>query len=406
MPSNRPYALGVDLGTTFTAAAVDADARRVLELGNRGASIPSAIYRLPDGSTLVGDAAVQRGLSDPAGLAREFKRRFGDDTPLILGGVPVPVPAAMQALLESVLATATERMGGAPASAALTHPAAWGGHRLDGLRAVARAAGLADPILVPEPVAAAVHYTTLDRLAPGEHVLVYDLGGGTFDATVVRRAAEGFEIVGEPTGLDQAGGADMDHAVLSHIRALLDADLGGMDREDPGVRSGLERLRSDAVHAKEMLSADTDTTIAVAVGAVGRNVRLTRAELEELVEPALRSTLECSQHAVDNAGIQPADLSRILLVGGASRMPLVSELVRSHFADSGAPVVSDVHPKHACALGAAAMAGRPLSSTRPTIGLPDLEPEPDPDGVRRWVVALAVLLVVAGILGAVLIAGT
>ena len=188
-----PYRLGVDLGTTFTAAAVADGSTEptVIGLGNRALQIPSVLFLKADGEFLVGEAAERRGLTEPDRLAREFKRRIGDHVPIMVAGAPFSPQALTGHLLRWVVDRASERMGEPPAEVVLTHPANWGPFRLELLDQVAVMAGLASASRCTEPEAAAAQYAAQNRVAPGDKVAVYDLGGGTFDACVLEKTDPG-----------------------------------------------------------------------------------------------------------------------------------------------------------------------------------------------------------------------
>jgi molecular chaperone DnaK (HSP70) len=213
------YRLGVDLGTTFTAAAVTDGSSEptVLGLGNRALQIPSALFLKPDGEFLVGEAAERRGLTEPDRLAREFKRRIGDHVPILVAGAPFSPQALTAHLLRWVVDRASERMGGPPDEVVLTHPANWGPFRLELLDQVAGMAELTSTRRCTEPEAAAAQYATQNRIAPGDKVAVYDLGGGTFDACVLEKADSGFRTLGTAEGVENLGGVDFDEAVLRHV---------------------------------------------------------------------------------------------------------------------------------------------------------------------------------------------
>jgi hypothetical protein len=207
-----------------------------------------------------------------------------------------------------------------------------------------------------------VAYARAERVDPGSTVAVYDLGGGTFDAAVVRKsAAGGFELLGRPEGIERLGGVDFDEAVFAHVRQAVGPALDGLDPEDPDVLAAVARLRRECVEAKEALSADTEVTIPVLLPSVRTQVRLVRAEFEAMIRPAVEQTIEALRRAVGSAGLAPADLSAVLLVGGSSRIPLVAQLVS---AELGRPVAVDADPKTAIATGAAlAISPRPAAPT-------------------------------------------
>jgi molecular chaperone DnaK len=349
------YVLGIDLGTTFTAAAVWRDGRaEICSLGTRAAAVPSVVLLRPDDSILIGEAANRRALIEPDRVAREFKRRFGDSTPVLLGGSPYSADALTAKLLASVVADVAAAEGGEPMALCISHPANWGSFKTDLLRQAVRRAALHLPVqYTTEPEAAAISYSQEQRLAVGETIAVYDLGGGTFDAAVLRRTPHGFTILGQPEGIERLGGIDIDAAVFNHVVQALGAAFAALDEDDPSAITAVARLRQECTQAKEALSSDTDVSIPVILPGVSTEVRLTRAELESMVRPALYDSIEAMKRALRSAGVAPDDLSAVLLVGGSSRMPLVAQMVG---AELGRPIAVDVHPKHAVALGAAWLA--------------------------------------------------
>jgi actin-like ATPase involved in cell morphogenesis len=371
------YALGIDLGTTFTAAATWRNGHaEIASLGSRAAAIPSVVLLRADETFVTGETANRRGLSEPHRVAREFKRRLGDTTPILLGGVPYSAEALMARLLRSVVDEVGTREGGAPSAICVSHPANWGPYKTDLLRQAVRMSGLEQPVtLTTEPEAAAAFYAQQQRIEPGAVVAVYDLGGGTFDAAVLRKTTTGFEILGQPEGIERLGGIDFDAAVFSHVAKALGPKLSELDEDDPAVISAVARLRDEVTQAKEALSSDTDATIPVLLPNVTTEVRITRAEFESMVRPALYDSIEALKRALRSAGVTADQLHSVLLVGGSSRMPIVSQLVG---AELGRPVAVDAHPKHAVALGAAwlasgqtaSVAAAPPVTTRPPVTVP------------------------------------
>ena len=234
----------------------------------------------------------------------------------------------------------------------LTHPANWGPYKCELFAQVPELAGLGEVQMLTEPEAAAAHYARNDRLDPGALVAVYDLGGGTFDATVLRTTEHGFDILGRPEGIEGLGGIDFDEAVFTHVDQTLDGAVSRLDPADPRATSAAIRLRHECVTAKETLSADTETTIPVLLPELQTEVRLTRGEFEKMIRPAIGATIASLRRALQSARIDPAQLHTVLLVGGSSRIPMVAHLVS---AELGRPTSVDTHPKHAIALGAAAV---------------------------------------------------
>ncbi|WP_256789277.1 Hsp70 family protein [Frankia sp. AvcI1] len=348
------YGLGIDLGTTFTAVAIGwPDRREMVSLGNRSIVAPTVVYAGRDGHLLTGDAADRRALREPDRAAREFKRRLGDPTPVLLGDAPYSPAALLAAVLRDAVGSAIRLQGGPPQQIVLTRPAVWGPYRMEQFDEVPRLAGLVDVTLVTEPVAAATYYATGRRLSDGDVIAVYDLGGGTFDAAVLRMEAGQARILGNPEGIEWLGGADFDEAILHHVDRELDGAVTAADPRDRDSAVALSRLRQECVLAKEALSADEDTVIPVLLPGIRQDVKLGRAQFEEMIRPAIESTVEALHRALSSAEVRPDDLSAVLLAGGSSRIPLVARMIE---AATGRPTVVDAHPKHVVALGAAGVA--------------------------------------------------
>jgi actin-like ATPase involved in cell morphogenesis len=350
------YSLGVDLGTTFVAAALAVSSSRVemFTLGDRSEVTPAVVYLETDGTLLTGEAVSGlRAVSQPDRVSRVFKRRLGDPTPVILGGQAYSVTTLLGTLLRDVLDRVVESEGGPPEQVVLTHPANWGPFRRALFEEVASFAGLTNPIMVTEPEAAAARYAASRQLAAGQTVAVYDLGGGTFDATVLRAVPGGVEILGSPEGVERLGGVDFDEAVLGYVNFRSNGELTELDLRDPQISSAMARLRQDCVLAKETLSVDTETTIPVFLPGRHFEVKLTRSDFEELIRAQVDSTIGALSRTLRSAQVQPAELGAVLLVGGSSRIPLVAQMVS---AELGRPIVVDTHPKYAVALGAATLA--------------------------------------------------
>ncbi|MHA6785823.1 Hsp70 family protein [Pseudonocardia saturnea] len=378
------YQLGIDLGTTYTSAAVcRSDDRRwvepeVVTLGTRGATIPSVLFLAPDGSVVVGDAAERRALTDPDRVVREFKRRIGDSTPIVVAGRSWAPEELSARLVRWVVDRVAEREGGPATRIAVTHPASWGPHKRDLLATALSAQGVSVTFLA-EPQAAALHYSAAERVEPGSTIAVYDLGGGTFDAAVVRKAdpsraisgassgAASFGLLGRPEGLERLGGIDFDEAVFEHVRDGLPDVFAGLDATDPAVLSAVSRVRRDCTEAKEALSSDTEVSIPVLLPGSRGSVRLHRSEFEALIRPQVEETVAALRSAVTSAGLTPDQLTAVLLVGGSSRIPLVAQLVSEQL---GRPVAVDTDPKNSIAKGAALAVSPKPTASWPGVSIP------------------------------------
>lgn len=376
------YSLGIDLGTTSCSAAVERGGRvEIISLGMERAAMPSVVLVREDGTILTGEAANRRALTEPELVAREFKRRLGDPTPLLVGGAPYSAESLMARLLETILDIVREREGSEPSRVAISHPANWGQYKVGLLEQALQMAGLRGAQLITEPEAAAISYAAANRLESGQIIAVYDLGGGTFDTAVLRKTDDGFDILGMPVGIERLGGIDFDAAVVGHVARELDSDFADLDHDDPLNFAWIARLRAECTAAREALSQDTDVAIPVQLPSILTQVRLTRIELETMIRPMLTETMGALGQALETAGVSASDLHAVLLVGGASRTPLVAQMVSS---ETSRPVAVDADPKHAIAIGAAHFAA-----------LQEVAPLPSPAVAAEPVAAAPVVAPVA-----------
>ncbi|MGH3925030.1 MAG: Hsp70 family protein, partial [Pseudonocardiaceae bacterium] len=245
------YWLGIDVGTTFTAAAIcrEVAGRRplpeVIPLGSRGAAVSSVVYLSEDGQVVVGEAAERRAVTDSDRVVREFKRRIGDEVPMVIGGVPHSASEIAAMVVRWVVDRVAEREGEPAQGITITHPASWGTYKTRIMADALRAADLPEVMFRTEPEAAAASYSMQERVATGSTIAVYDLGGGTFDAAVVRKTGtETFSVLGLPEGIDRLGGVDFDDAVFGHDVAEVPA-LSELDPEDPATLAATVRLRRE-----------------------------------------------------------------------------------------------------------------------------------------------------------------
>ncbi|MDT7741227.1 MAG: molecular chaperone DnaK, partial [Actinomycetota bacterium] len=218
------YDLGIDLGTTFTAAAVRVEARpgmpepgvRVVGLERGTVQVPSVLLVDDDGSLLVGSDAEDRAPGAPQRVVREFKRRLGDDTPIVVGGESFSADGVAAEMVRWTADRVAEIQGAEPRRIAVAHPAGWGAYRRRVFTEALVEVGLHDVVLLTEPEAAAAAHAATGRLPRGRTVAVYELGGGTFDAAVVRGVPAtpitpvGLTVLGRGQGIEALGGIDFD----------------------------------------------------------------------------------------------------------------------------------------------------------------------------------------------------
>jgi actin-like ATPase involved in cell morphogenesis len=367
--------LAIDFGTSNTTGATWADGVvEPVEVDGRR-QVPSVVLLSADGTWVVGRQADNQSAVVPERVERAPKRRLGKGRTLLLGGQAVPITSAVAALLGPHTAAARARHAGDPGHIVLTHPARWGPERLDVLRTAAHEAGFPRVELVPEPVAAA-HYVD-DPLEVGQHVAVYDLGGGTFDTCVVRRTETSYKVVGLPGGNERIGGEDFDHRMYQHLGAAV-------GREDPAAWDNMQTsderqwqraaadLLTNARDAKEQLSRNPRAS--VYVGPIERDITVTRDEFEALVADDVDRTVDEMSRTIANAGLTEAEIAKVYLVGGSSRLPLVQQRMGARFGDR---VSTWDDPKGVVVLGAAKFSGT-LAGGGTGGAAPAATPAPEP----------------------------
>ncbi|MDQ7907145.1 Hsp70 family protein [Phytohabitans sp. ZYX-F-186] len=336
-PSSRPRdtpVLVVDFGTTTSAATVVAgeEAWPVPEPVTGAATWPSAVFW--DGQQmLVGALAERRKRSEPESFAAEFKRGLAADSSVVLGRRRFRPVEQVVALLAAVRAEAERLHGAAISRVLITVPAGYGPSdpRRARMIAAAEAAGLDTVELLPEPVAAAFAPMAGPPFAPGDLVLVYDLGGGSFDAALVRIGERWHEVLGHAT-LDDCGGRDLDALLAGRIHAdgqewlapLLSS--AAASPSDPAtLRLGMA-VTDFARRLKHQLSAAPAVEDFFLPNAPA--YRLTQADLRALAAPLLGRTVACCTDLLARVGVPPHQVAAILTVGGGSRMPAVGELLQ------------------------------------------------------------------------------
>ncbi|GAB2989030.1 Hsp70 family protein [Saccharothrix stipae] len=357
--SELPYVLGVDVGTTRTAAAVcrlggaGRGEPEPVGLGGPGGGVASVLQLTADGAFAVGEPG------DPRWTATGFARRVGDPVPVVLGpaadaGSAEPCPAEeLTALMVMwVVDQVSAREGERPAHVVLAHPAGWGSHAKGLMHRALRSVGV-EASLVPEPVAAAENHAFTRSSA--RSLGVFSLGSHGFGASAVGR---GFELLATAEGVDQAAGVDFDDAVFSHVRSSLGRELAELDADDPRTRGLFGRLRRDCEAAKRVLSGVVETSVPVHLPSGRVDVPLTRARFEDLI----RADVEQAVSVFDRVVLGAGGVEMTVLVGGSARIPLVAASVPGR-------VVLDAAPETSVVKGAA------LAARRLVVG-PDAEPEP------------------------------
>ncbi|MBI1758068.1 MAG: Hsp70 family protein [Actinobacteria bacterium] len=335
--------LAVDFGTSNTVAAVGTGAGAVRLIAVEGSPLmPSAVFLTDEGTLAVGRDAERQAQADPSRYEPNPKRRIDDGT-IVLGATPFPVTVAIAEVLKRIGGEVRRQLGGEPDQVRMTHPAGWGTRRREVLASAAALAGLRrDLVLIPEPVAAATYFALTAGAGPGtggapeglpdgRAVAVYDLGGGTFDAAVVRRDGPQFRVLAE-AGLPDLGGVDFDHAIVEHLGRRLDGPVAGeawgrlRSPVDAASRWRARAFAVDVRDGKEALSRYPHVDLALPDPLP--EIHLTRAEFEDLIRSDLARSIDLMARTIDDAGLTPGELAGVFLVGGSSRIPLVARLMQ------------------------------------------------------------------------------
>ncbi|WP_330186398.1 Hsp70 family protein [Dactylosporangium sp. AC04546] len=327
--TGQRFRLGVDFGTSTTVGMLQRPDGRVQPLLFDGSPLLSSAVLLGlDGRLHTGRDAAHLARSAPERLEPNPKRRI-DDVTVLLGDTEVAVLDLIVAVLRRVTTEAT-RVAGPITDIVLTHPANWGSGRRALLAEAARQVGYGGIELVGEPLAAAMYlaHARGGDLPVGACVLVYDLGAGTCDVTLLRRQPTGFAPVASD-GLNDLGGLDVDAAVIAFLQATY-----GELWTSPAAR---RQLWDDVRSAKEMLSRASGTL--VMVPALAKEVPLGREQLEGLTRPVLRPTIAMTRALLQQSAVPPSAVAGVFLVGGSSRIPLVATLL--HEALGIAPIVAE-----------------------------------------------------------------
>ena len=370
-PSEPQLVIGIDLGTTNSLAAImDGGKPRVLQRADADPLVPSVVGFLDDGEHVVGRPARQQAVLNPTRTVHSVKRLMGQawsevsqsasllpyavvDDGSGLAKVEIDgkllTPQEISALvLGEVRRVAEEALGQPVEKAVITVPAYFDDSQRQATRDAARIAGLQALRIVNEPTAAALAYG-LDTSREGT-VVVYDLGGGTFDVSVLKITQNVFKVVAT-AGDTHLGGDDFDHLIMDAILALVNAQTGSDLRAQP---QALQQIRLSAESLKQQLSESQQAVLEIDLGGdAPLHFELTRDTFEQWIEPLVQRTLDCCAAALADAQVEPADVRDVVLVGGSTRVPMVRRAVAETFATEPH---CELDPDRVVALGAAIQA--------------------------------------------------
>ncbi|CAN5325180.1 molecular chaperone DnaK [soil metagenome] len=376
--------IGIDLGTTNSCVAIiDGDKPKVIENSEGDRTTPSIVAFTKDDEVLTGQSAKRQAVTNPANtlfaVKRLIGRRFEDevvqrdiemvpykivkadngDAWVDINGRKLAPPEISARVLMKMKKTAEDYLGEQVTEAVITVPAYFNDSQRQATKDAGKIAGLEVKRIINEPTAAALAYG-MDKQRGDRKIAVYDLGGGTFDISIIEIASvdgeHQFEVLAT-NGDTFLGGEDFDKRIIDYLAGEFERESGVDIRKDP---LAMQRLKEAAESAKIELSSSQQTEVnlpyitADASGPKHLNIRLTRAKLESLVDDLIARTIEPCKIALKDAGLSVSDVQDVILVGGQTRMPKVQEAVKDFF---GKEPRKDVNPDEAVAIGAAIQAG-------------------------------------------------
>ncbi|WP_099313797.1 molecular chaperone DnaK [Clostridium paraputrificum] len=348
--------IGIDLGTTNSCVAVMEGGEPVVIANSEGArTTPSVVSFQANGERLVGQVAKRQAITNPDKTIISIKREMGTNHKTNIDGKDYSPQEISAMILQKIKADAEAYLGETVSQAVITVPAYFNDAERQATKDAGKIAGLEVLRIINEPTAASLAYG-LDKTDKSEKILVYDLGGGTFDVSILELGDGVFEVL-STNGDTKLGGDDFDNKVMDYIAETFKAENGIDLRND---KMALQRLKEAAEKAKIELSSSTQTNInlpfitADATGPKHIDMNLTRAKFNELTHDLVQRSIEPMKKALSDAGLSMNQVDKVILVGGSTRIPAVQEAVKSF---TGKDPSKGVNPDECVAIGAAIQAG-------------------------------------------------
>jgi len=348
--------IGIDLGTTNSCVSVLEGGEAVVipnAEGNR--TTPSIVAFTKNGERLVGETAKRQAITNPDRTISSIKREMGTDHKVKIDDKVYSPQEISAMILQKLKADAESYLGETVTEAVITVPAYFTDAQRQATKDAGKIAGLEVKRIINEPTAASLSYG-LDKTDKQHKIMVFDLGGGTFDVSILEIGDGVFEVLAT-NGNNHLGGDDFDKIVMDHLADTFKSEYGVDLRQD---KMSLQRLKEAAEKAKKELSTTQSTNInlpfitATAEGPLHLNIDLTRAKFDQLTKHLVDMTMEPSKKALKDAGLNPSDIEQVILVGGSTRTPSVQEAVKKFI---GKEPHKGVNPDECVALGAAIQGG-------------------------------------------------
>ena len=348
--------IGIDLGTTNSCVAVLEGGEPTVIANSEGMrTTPSVVGFKKDGERLVGETAKRQAVTNPERTISSIKRHMGENYKVTIDGKEYTPQDISAMILTKLKNDAESYLGEKVTEAVITVPAYFSDAQKQATKDAGRIAGLDVKRIINEPTAASLAYG-LDKEEGSHKILVYDLGGGTFDVSILELGDGVFEVLAT-NGDTHLGGDDFDDVILNYLADEFAKEHGVDLRKD---KMALQRLKEAAEKAKKELSSSQTTNVnlpfitVTADGPLHMNVDLTRAKFDQLTEHLVQRTIEPMNKAMKDAGVTTADIAKVILVGGSTRIPAVQEAVKKV---TGKEPFKGINPDECVAVGAAIQAG-------------------------------------------------
>lgn len=343
-------AVGIDLGTTFSAVAWISDSRPSIVLNAEDERLTMSVVAFKDQTTLVGSRAWQHAQVDPYSGVLQVKRQMGNPSFFFMApdGRSLPAEEISALILKKLKVDAEKRLDKQVTHAVISVPAYFNDAQRRATKKAAEIAGLKVLRLVNEPTAASIAYGAFSA-RKDQTVLIYDLGGGTFDVTILSVSNERFTVL-STNGDYKLGGIDFDNRLIMYLSKQYERITGNRLPDDPVIKN---YLRLQAESAKKHLSSNENVIVQLDIEGQNTEIEVTRPVFEDLIRDLIDLTLFHVSEALSDASLDPEQLDKIILIGGSSRIPLIREMLRERL---------DINPSHslnpdeAVAMGSAILA--------------------------------------------------
>ncbi len=343
--------IGIDFGTCFSNAAIIENNQIIpLKVDGDDTKLASALFLENNNKFSIGKTAISNRIKDLRKFKKEFKRDFGETKPFNIGNKNYLPEELCTEVLKYIKIKAEERLSENVNNVVITCPAKWSGYKKGLLEKATFMAGFTDITLLDEPTAAAIYYAQDENISDGEKILVYDLGGGTFDIALIHKTKDGFKQIAQAKGIERCGGIDFDKKILRNIKEKFKDNEAFNTMIASEFRFQLF-LENEAIKLKHILSEQNEAMASIPIGFEYLDYHITREEFNSLIEEDIAKTCSLIKDIVNEANLKYEDIDRVILVGGSTRIPYVQEMIEKTV-ENKIPIFKNIDPDLAVCCGA------------------------------------------------------